>query len=350
MPYSMDFLSEAGFRLAASLIFFSVFGWLFFRISRGSGKVIFFLLSLVLIALFWLAPIIQVIAWLGLGILLFWDGLRRRSDRPGYLPASAVVEGGGIKRGLTPPEAAIVLEMPLSRVLAVVLTGLLKKGVLELVSESPLILRVARDFQARRAAPDIQGRNAYRRMAAQKLNVLIHPFEEPFLELLEEKEGQPLSMLNFTAPVRALLRHTARRMGGYDLVGTREYYRKHLGRARHDVALAAEELRAQIKTGNEAQVSRDKTSNAYRLLEQHLEWVLLDERLLEYYRDFLPRWLPWRADGFPAWTARMDEALVQSLSTEGLVLTAGETRVRLKGEDPVSEEFFKAVYNQVWGT
>lgn len=346
----MDFLFEPGFRLAAGVLFFVLFGWLYFKISRGTGKVVFLLLSLLLVVSFWFVPIMLVIAWFGLGMLLFWDGLRRRSGRPGYLPAGAIVEGGGIKRGLTPPEAAIVLEMPLSRVLTVVLTGLLKKGVLELASEIPVSLRVNGDFQARRSAPDVQGRNAFRRMAAQKHNVLIHPYEEPFLELLEGKEGQPLSMLNFTVPMRALLRHTARRMGGYDLAGTREYYRKHLGRARHDVALASRNLRASTGFEKEYPVSASTASDAHRIMEHHLEWVILDETLREYYRDFHPRWLPWHAEGFLDWVVSLEKALLQSIPTDGLVVSAGDSDLIINWQDPVSEEFFKAVYNQVWGT
>lgn len=344
----MGFLFDPAFRLAAGLVFFSLFSWLFYRFSRGSGKPIFFVLSLLLIALFWILPFLLIVAFLGLGVLLVWDGSRRRSNHPGYLPARALVEGGGIKRGLTPPEAAILLEMPLSRILTVVLTGLLKKGVLELAPVSYLSLQVAGDYRVRGSSLDAQGRNAQRRMAAQKHNVVIHPFEEPFLELLEENEGQPLPKLNFTAPLRALLRHTARRMGGYDLAETREYYRKHLGRARHDVALASARMNAQFASGEDSLVSGQNATDANRLLEHHLEWVVLDETLRDYYLGFQPHWLPWRTIGFPEWAARLERELAQSISEGGFFITTGNTRLTLDGDDPVSEEIFKAVYQQVW--
>jgi hypothetical protein len=139
-------------------------------------------------------------------------------------------------------------------------------------------------------------------------------------------------------------------MGGYDLSGTREYYRKHLGRSRHDVALVSRSLSAPIESEKEGLVSARLPSDAHRLMEHHLEWVILDETIRDYYHDFQPRWLPWGIDGFPDWAAHLEEALVQSFSTEGLVVTAGDSSLRLKGDDPISEEFFKAIYNQVWGT
>lgn len=348
MTLPIGFLGNPGFRLIAGLIFLVAFGWLFFRLSRGAGKAVFFLLSLALGALLWVSPIMQIVAYLGLGVLLLWVGIQRKSIQPDYQAAQAIVEGGGIKRGLTPPEAAVLLEMPLNRILSIVLVGLLKKGVVELALEYPLSLSVVANYRTREAVQDIQGRSAYRRAVAQKLNVIIHPFEEPFLELLEENNSKPLSTINFTAPLRALLRHTARRVGGYDLVETREYYRKHLGRARHDVALASKELRDHLSTSRGIPAAERSATNAHRLLEHHLEWVVLDETLIAYYQNFQPRWLPWSAEGFPGWANRLEEALAQTIPDGALIVDEGDTRLALRGRDPVSAEFFKAVYNQVW--
>ena len=50
---------------------------------------------------------------------------RRRMSQ--YLPPRVGIESGGIKRGLTPPEAALLQELPLPKVLLLVVFGLLKK-------------------------------------------------------------------------------------------------------------------------------------------------------------------------------------------------------------------------------
>ncbi len=64
----------------------------------------------------------------------------RRRRRMKYLPPKAKVEGVGIKRGLTAPEAAILMERPLNVILTMVLFGLIKKGALSMVSQEPLKL------------------------------------------------------------------------------------------------------------------------------------------------------------------------------------------------------------------
>jgi hypothetical protein len=49
-----------------------------------------------------------------------------------YLPPRLGIESGGIKRGLTPAEAALLQELPLPRVLLLVIFGLLKKDMLSI--------------------------------------------------------------------------------------------------------------------------------------------------------------------------------------------------------------------------
>lgn len=55
-----------------------------------------------------------------------------------YLPASIGVEGVEVKRGLTVPEVACLMELPVNKVLAAILFGLVKKGRAKIVSENPL--------------------------------------------------------------------------------------------------------------------------------------------------------------------------------------------------------------------
>jgi hypothetical protein len=55
-----------------------------------------------------------------------------------YLPATIGVEGVEVKRGLTVPEVACLMELPVNKVLAAILFGLIKKGRARIVSEKPL--------------------------------------------------------------------------------------------------------------------------------------------------------------------------------------------------------------------
>ncbi len=76
---------------------------------------------------------------LGIFALIAVAGVaNRRRRRMKYFPPQAKVEGVGIKRGLTAPEAAVILERPLNAVLTLVLFGLVKKGALAVASQEPL--------------------------------------------------------------------------------------------------------------------------------------------------------------------------------------------------------------------
>jgi hypothetical protein len=68
---------------------------------------------------------------------------RRKMD---YMPPALAVEGSGVKRGLTAVEAAILLEVPLNKVMTMILFGLVKKGVVTVESEKPLRVKALEDL------------------------------------------------------------------------------------------------------------------------------------------------------------------------------------------------------------
>ncbi|MBL8058319.1 MAG: hypothetical protein JNK29_16565, partial [Anaerolineales bacterium] len=135
-------------RFALGLAVAAAFAVAFFRFSGGTGLSVFALLGCGLAGAMALSPYLQLalIPLSFIVIVVVEVSLARR--RRTYLPAIAQVEGGGIKRGLTAPEAALLLELPLSRVLGLVIFGLLKKGVLEQVKETPLAVKLAADYAA----------------------------------------------------------------------------------------------------------------------------------------------------------------------------------------------------------
>lgn len=73
-------------------------------------------------------------------LIAVFGAVNRRRRRMKYLPPKAKVEGVGIKRGLTAPEAAILMERPLNVILTMILFGLIKKGALSIVTQEPLKL------------------------------------------------------------------------------------------------------------------------------------------------------------------------------------------------------------------
>jgi hypothetical protein len=74
------------------------------------------------------------------GLIIFFIARQSRARRMQYLPPQLSIEGVGIKRGLAAPEAAILLEVPLEKVLTMVLFGLVRKGALEVTQREPKLL------------------------------------------------------------------------------------------------------------------------------------------------------------------------------------------------------------------
>ena len=76
--------------------------------------------------------------FLAIGGLVVLGIVSARKRKLKYLPATIGVEGVEVKRGLTVPEVACLMELPVNKVLASILFGLVKKGRAKIVSEKPL--------------------------------------------------------------------------------------------------------------------------------------------------------------------------------------------------------------------
>lgn len=324
------FASHPEVRLLAGLAFLALFGALFFRFTGGTGKVIFALLGLGLAGLFYLSPAAHLLAWLALLTLAAFTAWRGAGQSQEYRPAAAVVEGGGIRRGLTPAEAALVLGHPLSIALTAVIVDLLVKEVFRLGEGEALALEVAEPY--RLDVDDPEARALALRRVAQVHNVVLYPYEEPFLAVLGQRQGEPLAQVNLTAAARALIRHTARRVRGYDLPATQTYYRQHLGRARHDLNLAR------------------GTPDEARLRGRNLGWALLDPQLATLYGEFWPPGLSQAAEegDVLAWMARLEKVLSTAVPPGALVTrTVGGQRLAIGGRDAVAAAFLEAEGSQV---
>ncbi len=269
----------------ACLVLFTVF---FFRFSGGTGFTVFFPLAGFLVLVFFQWPVAHLLllpVLIGLVALNEWGLERRRSS---YMPPIAQVEGGGIKRGLTAPEAAALLEVPVPKVLMLVVFGMLKKGIVRQVQADPLGVELDPDFRVpdSTAFDTADQRGAFYRQAGQKRGVVVHKYEHPFLFLIGRNPGKPLKDLDFTVPVKELLSRVASRMKGFDLSDTRDYYRSIVRRA-CEQAKAVGDIQQREKA-----VDRD------------LEWILIDRdypTVLTYGRPYHPVWI--RPAGTPGGAA-----------------------------------------------
>jgi len=122
-----------------------------------------------------------------------------KKRREEYLPPKLGLEGSGIKRGLTAPMAALLLEQKLDRVLILVIFGLLKKGVLRLDEQK--LLRTGSS----------EGLRTY---------------EKELLELIPEGgRDKPVPEADLKKLFLGMIKELEEKMKNFSLKETREYYR-----------------------------------------------------------------------------------------------------------------------------
>lgn len=347
------FRESPGVRFLAGIAFLIGFGILFFRFSGGTGISVFVVLALVLVIWFYNSPAAHLIAFIPLIVLIALNEWHLWRRQPRYVSAIAQVEGGGIKRGLTAPEAAVLLELTLGKVLTLVIFGLLKKRILRQVQAEPLTVEVDPPFKLpddARADPKKQAK--FYRRAGRDNNTVIHPYEHPFLFLLESNPGKPAAELNFSAPVKNLIERVVARMKGFDLSDTQDYYRSIVSRAMTQARSIGE-----IEQREEA-------------LDRDFEWLLLDDDYPTVFthRDYhyRPSWTRGSTGGstdtssspasggktsfgdvaasFAGWSENTMGKMATAIMPGGLdVGEAPAGVIDLSGVDRVTGDFFKAI-------
>jgi hypothetical protein len=201
--------------------------------------------------------------FLGIPVLGAVAGSRRKLQ---YLPPKISIEGHGIKRGLTAVEAAILMQQPLDKVMTMMLFGVVKKNLAEVVTRDPLELKVASPL------PDE-----------------MHEYERSFLNAFQEKNKQARRKLLQEMTVK-LIRSVSEKMRGFSRRETLDYYRNIM-----------EKAWAQVQAANTPEVQS-------KMFEEALEWTMLDRDFDDRTRRvftgpiFVPMWWPrydpgWRGGG-----------------------------------------------------
>ncbi len=247
--------------LGAGVIILLAF--LFFRFSGGTGCTVFGIFAVILVILFVNSPLSVLFTMPIFIVLIIVNETSLRKKRRDYLPAIANVEGGGIKRGLMAPEAAVLLEMPLNKVLTLVIFGLLEKKLVQHVQDKPLIVEVSPEFRTWHEPENrksIKLRRALRRQAAQKMGTVIHSYENYFLDQLERKPGKAVNDVDFSKPMEYLIKQTSTKMKGFDLSDTTDYYHRIIDKAMEQAA------------------SLGEIEQRQQYLDQYLPWVMMNDQ------------------------------------------------------------------------
>lgn len=176
---------------------------------------------------------LAVIALIVLGVRSSWKRRLR------YMPPRIGVEGVGMKRGLTAPQAALLLELRLEKVTGLILYGLVLKEAVELsiVNGRPVL--------ARRSPPP-EG---------------LHAYEKDFLEAVNDGRagGDALDDARLGKTLTSMVVDLQERMKGFSAKETREYYRSIISEAWETAAKAG------------------ATGAAADILGEQLSWMMMDD-------------------------------------------------------------------------
>jgi hypothetical protein len=191
----------------------------FVTIVAGIFSIIFALLPFVVIA--------------GIIVLNIYLARRRKLK---YFPPTAAVEGAEIKRGLTAPEAALLLELPLNKVAAMVIFGLVKKGIVRIEPNPNLQLTVLN--------PESKD---------------VWPYEKQFLQAV--KPGGALDEKALKKIFVDWIKVVQKKLKGFNVPKTREYYKSIVSQAWSQVQ----------KSESSAELTRN--------LDEQFAWLMVDKHM-----------------------------------------------------------------------
>ncbi len=193
--------------------------------------------------------------FLGIVGLVILNLFRQRRRKMAYMPANVAIEGVGIKRGLTAPEAALITDTPLNKVITMILFGLLKKGIVR-VDTTP----TPKVFKLDGASTET-----------------LRPYEKEFLACVKADGSLDTAPLK-TAMV-TMIKETDKALKGFSRAETADYYRAIVDLAwKHVTAANTPELLG-------------------KQWDDKLEWMMMDKDYGEKMEDtfdgrdvVMPRW------------------------------------------------------------
>lgn len=196
--------------------------WLLWRFTRGTT--LFFILigeSLLLGIIFIFQDTLLFVFTLFLlfGVLseVWFEKIRSPYPAP-----QAILEGGGIRRGLTPIEIAEIMEISDAGIVTLGLCNLLEKKFIILDSSNFIYLNELLRVNSKTINPG--KRKKIRQQAALEMGKTLRIFEEYLLALLEEKQTRSLSEIRFQTWLEYFHQYAQAKIVGYDLEKTRAYY------------------------------------------------------------------------------------------------------------------------------
>ena len=257
-------------------------GWLFFRKLRGFmagiiGLVVLFGVSMRFPQ--WGLILTVIVFLMILGIEIFVMG-----NRESYTGIRVVFEGGGVRRGLNPVEAACLLGAPqeINYLLAVV--GLLQNGFIQLEQgrNGEILAVVAEWLQTGGKKLDPHSRSQFRIESAFSHDKILQSYEDVLLETIEQNNGELVDFTKVGLWNAFLEKETYQKLMEYNFEETTAYYREFIV---HRIA--------QVWRSPE-----QKNENILWYLFAHHDDELTNKTVQKVVQDFSPGWLPAQLDFF----------------------------------------------------
>jgi hypothetical protein len=187
-------------------------------------------------------------------LIIFLVVRASRARKMKYLPPVVSIEGTGVRRGLASPEAAILLEMPLDRVMTLILFNLARKGGVAVLARQPKLKLKVMD----------------RSKATEE-------YEKSFLGTIGE-DGY-VSQAAMQKVAVGMVKSVNEKMRGYSRKDTVKYYKQVIAQSWDEAKIAA---------GPEERS---------RVLEDNYDWMTMDSDYRTRVRDhygtghyYQPRW------------------------------------------------------------
>jgi hypothetical protein len=228
-----------------------------------------------------ICPWVMCLGFLGFfGLAIYSATIGAKKRKLQYLPPKISIEGQGIKRGLTPVEAGILMEQPMDKIMTLVLFGLLKKEAAEVVTKDPLKIKAA--------SPLPEGLYAY---------------ETDFLAAFSVDNAAQKRKLLQTMMVN-LIKSVGEKMKGFSKKDTVAFYKDIMERAWQQVeAAATPEVKSQV-------------------YEDVMDWTMLDSnydrRTTQTFNS--PVFIP-----APTWWWRYDPTFPRTSTVSSTPVSAGSS-------------------------
>ncbi len=215
----------------------AAFGWIYYRLLKGTGIPVGSLLGAGTAAYVMFYPVpgrvltgVLVLAAIGVEI----DFQRRRRKFAG---SEMVYEGGGIRRGLSPAKAGALFQLTDEDLFLVGLVQLLQKGFITYSMDGQgVYIQLEEEMLVGDVINPVE-RKQKRKQSAQQVGELLTPDEDILLELIGQHEGEPASSIPTKVWVDRLKAQTLEGVEGYKLDKTVEYYDAYITHRLNGVAV-----------------------------------------------------------------------------------------------------------------